>query len=180
MELKNTGFIAIFLIIYLLFISYKIISKTKFKPKIEILNFTFYCSIVFIISLTMFPIKLDPQIYDINKIHNYIPFYSMFDLVQNTSIFISFKNIIGNIVLFIPFSFMLYIKFSNKLTKNILICIGISCSIEIIQILIPFISRSFDVDDIILNTTGSIIGTYLAIYISKRNIKQKKLTQISK
>ncbi|MEC2523234.1 VanZ family protein [Bacillus thuringiensis] len=32
--------------------------------------------------------------------------------------------------------------------------------------------RSFDVDDIILNTIGSIIGTYLAIYISKNNIKK--------
>ncbi|MEC2805356.1 VanZ family protein, partial [Bacillus thuringiensis] len=86
----------------------------------------------------------------------------MFDFVENKSIFISFKNIIGNIVLFIPFSFMLYIKFVNKLTINILICMGVSCSIELLQILVPFIGRSFDVDDIILNTIGSIIGTYLA------------------
>ena len=49
---------------------------------------------------------------------------------------------------------------------------GVSCSIELLQILVPFIGRSFDVDDIILNTIGSIIGTYLAIYISKNNIKK--------
>ncbi|MEC2835311.1 VanZ family protein, partial [Bacillus thuringiensis] len=55
-----------------------------------------------------------------------------------------------------------YIKFVNKLTINILICMGVSCSIELLQILVPFIGRSFDVDDIILNTIGSIIGTYLA------------------
>ncbi|WP_000421101.1 VanZ family protein, partial [Bacillus thuringiensis] len=170
MELKNTGFITLFLIIYFLFISYKIINKTKIEHKKEILNFTFYSSIIFIISLTIFPIKLDPELYTINRIHNYIPFYSMFDFVENKSIFISFKNIIGNIVLFIPFSFMLYIKFVNKLTINILICMGVSCSIELLQILVPFIGRSFDVDDIILNTIGSIIGTYLAIYISKNNI----------
>ncbi|MDR4181122.1 VanZ family protein, partial [Bacillus thuringiensis] len=108
MELKNTGFITLFLIIYFLFISYKIINKTKIEHKKEILNFTFYSSIIFIISLTIFPIKLDPELYTINRIHNYIPFYSMFDFVENKSIFISFKNIIGNIVLFIPFSFMLY------------------------------------------------------------------------
>ncbi|MGE7887544.1 VanZ family protein [Bacillus cereus] len=40
--------------------------------------------------------------------------------------------------------------------------------VELLQILVPFISRSFDVDDIILNTIGSIIGTYLAIYIKKQ------------
>ncbi|KAB2442570.1 VanZ family protein [Bacillus luti] len=172
MEVKNTAFIALFLVIYFLFICYKIINKTKLEQKKEILTFTFYCSIVFIISLTVFPIKLDPEIYAINKIHNYIPFYSLLDFVENKSIFISFKNIIGNIVLFIPFSFILYIKFCNKATTNILICIGVSCSIELLQILVPFISRSFDVDDIILNTIGSIIGTYVAIYISKNSIKK--------
>ncbi|MEC2835310.1 VanZ family protein, partial [Bacillus thuringiensis] len=90
MELKNTGFITLFLIIYFLFISYKIINKTKIEHKKEILNFTFYSSIIFIISLTIFPIKLDPELYTINRIHNYIPFYSMFDFVENKSIFISF------------------------------------------------------------------------------------------
>ncbi|MET7017996.1 VanZ family protein [Bacillus mycoides] len=168
MEIKNTAFIALFLVIYFLFISYKIINKIKITHRKEIINFTFYCSIIFIISLTIFPIKLDPEIYDINKIHNYIPFYSMLDFVENKPIFISFKNIIGNIVLFIPFSFMLYIKFFNKPTTNILICIGVCCSIELLQMLVPFISRSFDVDDIILNTVGAMIGTYLAIYIKKQ------------
>ncbi|MFE7376417.1 VanZ family protein [Bacillus cereus] len=43
--------------------------------------------------------------------------------------------------------------------------------IELLQILVPFIGGSFDVDDIILNTIESIIGTYLAIYISINYIK---------
>lgn len=67
---------------------------------------------------------------------------------------------------------MLYIKFFNTSTINILIYIGVCCSIELLQILVPFIIRSFDVDDIIFNTIGPIIGTYLVMYISQNNIKK--------
>lgn len=40
--------------------------------------------------------------------------------------------------------------------------------VELLQILVPFISRFFDVADIILNIIELIIGTYLAIYIKKQ------------
>lgn len=43
---------------------------------------------------------------------------------------------------------------------------------SLLRYICPFISRSFDVDAIILNTIGSIIGTHLAIYIQKNNIKK--------
>ena len=70
--------------------------------------------------------------------------------------------LIGNMLMFIPMGIMLPLVFKNINKKNIfVIAILITLSIEILQ---PIVGRSFDIDDIIMNFIGSIIG-YLAITI---------------
>lgn len=68
-------------------------------------------------------------------------------------------NVIGNIALFIPFGYIIskYIKPKNIL-YILLIAICVSTTIEIVQL---NIGRSFDIDDIILNTIGCTIGYIL-------------------
>ena len=67
-----------------------------------------------------------------------------------------FRNVIGNIVLFIPFGFLTsYYLDLEKKRYNILITLLISIVIETIQL---SIGRAFDIDDIILNIVGSFIG----------------------
>ena len=70
-------------------------------------------------------------------------------------------NVIGNIALFIPFGYIIsrYIKPKNIL-YILLIAICVSTTIEIVQL---NIGRSFDIDDIILNVSGAIIGFLLYI-----------------
>ena len=70
-----------------------------------------------------------------------------------------YRNIIGNILMFIPFGFFTsyYLKLDKKRTIFCLTLI-VSVVIELIQLKI---GRAFDVDDIILNMLGSIIGYYL-------------------
>ena len=75
---------------------------------------------------------------------------------------VSFANLIGNILVFVPFGFFMpmasrYRSFILTMTYSL----GLSILVEAFQ----FVSRvgSFDVDDIILNTIGGIIGYILFV-----------------
>ena len=74
-------------------------------------------------------------------------------------------NVIGNIALFIPFGYIIskYIKPKNIL-YILLIAICVSTTIEIVQL---NIGRSFDIDDILLNTIGCSIGYILYLIFNK-------------
>ena len=80
-----------------------------------------------------------------------------------------FYNVIGNIALFIPFGFFVsyYIK-ANRTHQIVIISLISSLTAELIQFKI---GRAFDVDDIILNTVGAIIGFLCYIFINY--IKEK-------
>lgn len=69
-----------------------------------------------------------------------------------------YRNIVGNILLFVPFGFFTscYLKLNRKSFIFFLTLI-VSLVIEAIQLKI---GRAFDVDDIILNMVGSITGYY--------------------
>ena len=88
---------------------------------------------------------------------NFVPFTEMFRYDFGSRLFI--KNILGNMLLFIPFGF--FIGYYLKLKKPIsvlLMCLIVSGTIESTQLII---GRVFDVDDIILNLIGGIIGFVL-------------------
>lgn len=76
-----------------------------------------------------------------------------------------FKNIIGNVLMFVPYGFFasLYIELKSPLKAFILIFVA-SLSIEITQLVI---GRVFDVDDILLNVTGGMLGYLLYIITYK-------------
>ena len=69
------------------------------------------------------------------------------------------RNIVGNILMFIPFGFFTsyYLKLDKKRYIFYLALI-VSIVIELIQLKI---GRAFDVDDIILNIVGSLFGYFL-------------------
>lgn len=98
---------------------------------------------------------------------NLIPFKEMFRYEIGSYKFI--KNIIGNIVLFIPYGFFSsYYLDNKKMSTNIFLCLVATFTIETIQY---YIGRVFDIDDIILNVIGGLIG-YL-FYIALMAIKER-------
>lgn len=98
---------------------------------------------------------------------NLIPFKEMFRYEIGSYKFI--KNIIGNILLFIPYGFFSSYYLNNKkIGTNVLLCLIASSCIEIIQY---YIGRVFDIDDIILNVLGGFIGCLL--YVALNAIKNK-------
>ena len=76
-----------------------------------------------------------------------------------------YRNIIGNIMLFIPFGFFTsyYLNVERK-RFVLLLTIIVSFVIEFIQLKI---GRAFDVDDVILNVIGGFLGYMLYRIINK-------------
>lgn len=98
---------------------------------------------------------------------NLIPFKEMFRYEIGSYKFI--KNIVGNILLFIPYGFFSSYYLNNKkIGTNVLLCLIASSCIEIIQY---YIGRVFDIDDIILNVLGGFIGCLL--FVALNAIKNK-------
>jgi len=82
-------------------------------------------------------------------------------------------NIIGNVLAFAPFGFMLpIISVRNRnLFKITLLSLEFSLTIETIQLMLKV--GIFDVDDLFMNTLGGILGA-LCFYICHRMFKAKR------
>ena len=83
-------------------------------------------------------------------------------------------NVVGNICVFIPFGIFLPKLFTR--CKNgvltILLSLELSLSVEFIQLVTKV--GSFDVDDLLLNTLGGVIGFLgITIYNKRRQRKTK-------
>lgn len=91
--------------------------------------------------------------------NNFIPFKEIFRYKIGSKVFI--KNILGNIILFIPFGlFVSYILKTRKAHPILIISVVTSSVIEFTQLKI---GRTFDIDDIILNVVGGFIGFLIFI-----------------
>jgi len=135
--------------------------------------------ILFMFSVAILPIRIiNPDLLENQAaIRNYfqlIPFRPIYATVTNASIFS--RQIIGNIVLLFPFLIFLgYLKKNSKKYATLFFqSLCISIFIEIAQAIIDFIlqysSRKCDVDDIILNGVGIMIGVCIYILIQHTKI----------
>ena len=93
---------------------------------------------------------------------NVVPFREIMRYDIHSQMF--YYNVLGNIALFIPFGYIIaaYIK-PKKMWSNLLIALIVSTTIEFVQLRI---GRSFDIDDIMLNVVGSLIGFLIYIALS--------------
>lgn len=89
--------------------------------------------------------------------NNFVPFKEIFRYNITSRLFI--KNVVGNILLFVPFGIFVthYVK-TKKVYIPFFLSFLVSCSIEYAQ---NRIGRTADVDDIILNVTGGVIGYFI-------------------
>ena len=99
--------------------------------------------------------------------YNLIPFRSTSAQIERITQWWALKNLLGNIIPFIPFGFLLpvtYKKFSSAISVFV---IGLA-SILVIESFQFFTKLgSFDVDDIILNMTGIVCG-YVIFLVTNR------------
>lgn len=101
---------------------------------------------------------------------NFIPFKEMFRYTFGSNLFI--KQVIGNILMFVPFGFFLgYLLKLEKLRPAFILSFITSLTIEITQ---KQIGRIFDIDDIILNVLGGGLGCLIYILLYKFRSKLPK------
>ena len=129
-------------------------------------------AIIYIFSLFYLVTTTDFEIYS----NNFIPFKEMTRYHFSSKLF--FRNVIGNIVLFVPFGYIVTDMITEKAKKchfliPTIITFLTSLIIELIQM---NIGRSFDIDDILLNFVGGFIGylIFIAIHALFKHIKNEK------
>lgn len=113
-----------------------------------------------------------------------IPFNDIFRILNGNK-YVAIKNIGGNIALFMPLGFLLPLlwKEYRSIGKTIFFGIKISLLIELSQL---FLVRSTDINDVILNAFGTLLGylSYLLVsflfplaknyLLSKYSLSQKQ------
>lgn len=94
---------------------------------------------------------------------NFIPFKEMFRYEFGTSMF--FRNVVGNMIMFMPYGFFVsyFLKLSHK-SSIFFLSLLTSFTIEFTQLQI---GRVFDIDDIMLNVIGAMIGYFGYWMLSK-------------
>lgn len=122
--------------------------------------------LIFLISLTMFIGRYNTPLINMRNGYlrdvNIIPFKTIVKyLTEKKSIKVIIYNIFGNLIAFVPLSFLLILKNDKnmKLSKQIR---KISIAVIIIEILqLIFSCGKFDIDDFILNVTGALIFYFI-------------------
>lgn len=132
-------------------ISYLIKNKEKFVLYKELMMLIFAVYILCLFQVVTFQ---DDTSWASN---NFIPFKEILRYNISSRLFI--KNVLGNMIMFLPFGFFVsyYLK-SEKIYMPVILTIIASLSIELVQLAI---GRVFDVDDIILNLLGGIMGYFI-------------------
>lgn len=162
----------LFLLITILWIGIRIaaaIRNRRVDWLYELKLLTVYICIVVITRIVYFPWHLvdghiGPLVFDPGRIFplwiNAVPFVHLFDIYEGWQ-----RNVFGNIAMFIPvgLAWPFCFKQLNTIGKVVLAGFGFSLLIELSQLL--FYERGSDIDDLITNTTGVLIGAviYFAI-----------------
>lgn len=125
-----------------------------------------FSNLLFIIYILLLYELLTRSELNHNSGFNLAPFTEMFRYPIGSKGF--YFNVVGNIVMFIPFGYFIstYIK-PKKMLPILLVSVISSTTVEFVQ---SCIGRSFDVDDILLNAVGALIGFLL--YVSFNAIKK--------
>jgi glycopeptide antibiotics resistance protein len=106
---------------------------------------------------------------------NFVPFKTInfYLFFADVNLNIRIDNLVGNIIGFAPFGFILPLlwKKFQKLATITLATFLLSLTFELLQLVFEF--GSFDVDDLILNTVGGMLG-YIPIKLVQLIVNSKK------
>ena len=151
-------------------------NRCSLKRELQLL--LVYVCIVVVVRFTFFPFgtvdgAVQPLEFDAANAFppriNWVPFVYLFDYPVFREALI---NLIGNTAMFIPLGIVWPAVFRelNTHTKAIAAGVGTSLLIEILQL--PFYVRCSDIDDLILNSTGYLMG--YGIYLLVKALRQRR------
>lgn len=155
------------------------IKQRRIDWKREAILLLMYINLAVILRFTFFPMskvdgRVQPLVFDIATAFpfrvNLLPLVNLFDYDIKRDLLL---NVIGNAAMFVPSGIVLPIVYKrlNTFWRVLLTGIGMSLCIELIQL--PFSVRATDIDDLILNTIGVIVGYgIVALIRCARKIKR--------
>ncbi|MGL5149788.1 MAG: VanZ family protein [Clostridium sp.] len=161
--LKVITLISVVCILIRIIVNRKDLTYKFFMKNLIILSFAIYITMV--IALTIFPLRFGNPIV-IKSYTNFIPLISLIDF--NVEVSYQLKNILGNALLLFPLG--IYIPIFKTINSKVcslkqILLTGILATliIECTQLLTSYfkitgVPRIFDINDIILNTLGVILG----------------------
>lgn len=116
----------------------------------------------------------------VERNYNLIPFKTIWEYISGINSVSKarvIQNILGNITIFIPYGMYLQVLLKNKaFGKSLLIVLSTSVSIEIIQF--AFQLGATDIDDLILNICGGIIGI-IGYKLLRELLREESKTKIA-
>jgi glycopeptide antibiotics resistance protein len=92
---------------------------------------------------------------------NLVPFHTLAIYLDNLGSWFWMRNLFGNLALLLPLGLLGPIVFPalDRWWRVALLALLVSTAIELTQLLVP--DRSADIDDVIVNVTGAMIGFFL-------------------
>ncbi len=173
--------------------------KQKLKRSLvwfkELIRILFVLYILMVISVTLFPLEIGvPHEKFTYRFLNFIPLISIIGEINQIgtayggdSLFmikLLMKNIGGNILMFMPlgiFMPLIWGKF-KRLKNTIIIGLIVSISVEFLQfveLLLGLGIRTVDIDDVICNVLGTLLGYFIYKLIILLLGKRKKPSKLS-
>ena len=138
-------------------------------------SFIYYGWLLFTVVFIRYPITPE-HLYELTlatRDVNYVPFQTITNYLQGAyqvTLWDAWLNVFGNIVLFIPLGVYVHILVKRKRITALLV-VATTCFIESMQYVLNI--GATDIDDIILNFTGGMLGMY-AVAISFRLIGMRR------
>lgn len=142
----------------------------KNKRKIHTVNLIILCLFIVYLVLVLYMVFKPNQMgYGPNL--NLQPFGDFLNpQVNNAS---ALKQFSLNILMFVPIGFFLML-FTMNIKQSIIVSVLFSVFIESVQwvmnVLMPHFSRIVDIDDLLANSLGALIGIGLIYYLTNRTI----------
>lgn len=140
------------------------IFSIQFKKNARMLSIGLFIAYLMLLAYLLFLSPSYGRTLGVPREYNLLPFKTIKNYIKyreyvTTQIF--YTNILGNIVAFMPMGFFIPIVFKNKRTalEVMLVSALVSLIVELTQY--KLVVGSFDVDDIILNTFGGVLGYIL-------------------
>lgn len=167
-------FIAAFLTLPILVVQYRRYNQIVWRRAIGIYLFILYG--LGLLSFTLYPMPDNPvafcQAYQLSP--QLVPFTFISDIAHDGTRAI--LQVVMNIAFFIPLGVFARLFFRWKFIPTLIIAGLVSLSIETAQLTgafgyYPCSYRLFDVDDLLINTIGGIIGYSLAALIPRKEIE---------
>lgn len=131
--------------------------------------------IAFLIKVAFFPIPFEKDTIEMLRENsygasiNYRPLYTIIGIIKSSDLHNMVFQLAGNLIMLFPLGFYMGVTIQKKLGKLALFIALTSITIEIMQFLIGIIIdyqyRIVDVDDVLLNVLGGIVGVLIGLLI---------------